>query len=128
MLLLGLDHLGVRTLHLLDPIEQLPDALDAHRAWQAAGTAITVENASSLVYAGEQTSNIFTCAEQVRILVQEMREGVQAFDVIIVITREAIKVTLARNTQVPARPNAGDFAGQEIRDTQLHSEAARSRH
>eukprot|EP00962_Isochrysis_galbana_P000649 scaffold184_cov106-Isochrysis_galbana.AAC.1 len=63
-------------------------------------TAIIVENASSLslVYAGEQTSNIFTCAcaEQVRILVQDMREGVQAFDIIIVITNAAIQVTLAR--------------------------------
>jgi len=57
---------------------------------------IIVEKASSLVYAGEQTSNIFTCAEQVRILLQEMREGVQAFDAIIVITRHAIQVTLAR--------------------------------
>eukprot|EP00962_Isochrysis_galbana_P025337 scaffold7791_cov133-Isochrysis_galbana.AAC.1 len=59
-------------------------------------TAIIVENASSLVYAGEQTSNIFTCAEQVRILVQDMREGVQAFDIIVVITSAAIQVTLAR--------------------------------
>eukprot|EP00962_Isochrysis_galbana_P053715 scaffold25217_cov97-Isochrysis_galbana.AAC.1 len=56
---------------------------------------ITVENAASLEYAGEQTSNIFTCAEQVRILVQDMREEVPAFDVIIVITRAAIQVTLA---------------------------------
>eukprot|EP00962_Isochrysis_galbana_P023211 scaffold6976_cov118-Isochrysis_galbana.AAC.8 len=38
MLLLGLDHLVVRTLHLLDRIEQLPDAQGAHRAWQAAGS------------------------------------------------------------------------------------------
>eukprot|EP00962_Isochrysis_galbana_P020762 scaffold6088_cov128-Isochrysis_galbana.AAC.1 len=57
-------------------------------------TTVIVENASSLEYAGEQTSNIFTRAEQVRILVQEMREGVQAFDVIIVITRAAIQATL----------------------------------
>jgi len=66
---------------------------------------ITVENAARLEYVGEQTSNIYTCAEQVRILVQDMREEIPAFDVIIVITRAAIQVTLARKSP-PAQMQA----------------------
>eukprot|EP00962_Isochrysis_galbana_P009695 scaffold2702_cov116-Isochrysis_galbana.AAC.12 len=86
-------------------------------------TAIIVENASSLVYAGEQTSNIFTCAEQVRILVQEMREGVQAFDVIIVITREAIQVTLARKYRCSTRrPHFLRPSPRGRRDCRVHKD------
>jgi len=42
------------------------------------------------VNAGEQTSNTYMCAEQMRMILQEMREGVQAFDAIIVNTPEAM--------------------------------------
>jgi len=70
--------------------------------------------------AGEQTSRTYTCAEQVRILLHEMREGVQAFDAIIVITREAIQVTLARKCP-PAEMQATLQAAGGY--TQLHSRA-----
>eukprot|EP00962_Isochrysis_galbana_P025009 scaffold7700_cov132-Isochrysis_galbana.AAC.6 len=62
----------------------------------SAGGTILVEEANDLEYAGEQTSNTYMCAEQVRTILQEMREGVQAFDTITVNTPEAIQVTLAR--------------------------------
>eukprot|EP00962_Isochrysis_galbana_P034298 scaffold11596_cov128-Isochrysis_galbana.AAC.6 len=48
---------------------------------------------------------LLTTLEQVRILVQDMREEVPAFDVIIVITRAAIQVTLARKSP-PAQMQA----------------------
>jgi len=57
---------------------------------------ILVEKASDLVYAGEQTSYLYMCAEQVRTCLQGMRGGMQALDIIIVNTHEAIQVTLAR--------------------------------
>eukprot|EP00962_Isochrysis_galbana_P031146 scaffold10136_cov126-Isochrysis_galbana.AAC.5 len=57
---------------------------------------ILVEKASDLVYAGEQTSYMYMCAEQVRTCLQGMRGGMQALDIIIVNTPEAIQVTLAR--------------------------------
>eukprot|EP00962_Isochrysis_galbana_P062164 scaffold52279_cov371-Isochrysis_galbana.AAC.1 len=53
-----------------------------------------------------------------------MREGVPAFDAIIVITDHARGNSSDTRTQVPARTNAGGATG---RDTQLHPEAARSR-
>eukprot|EP00962_Isochrysis_galbana_P051319 scaffold22700_cov142-Isochrysis_galbana.AAC.2 len=48
------------------------------------------EGHRDLVNAGEQTSNTYMCAEQMRMILQEMREGVQAFDAIIVNTPEAM--------------------------------------
>eukprot|EP00962_Isochrysis_galbana_P044087 scaffold16985_cov102-Isochrysis_galbana.AAC.4 len=51
MLLLGLDHLGVRTLHLLDPIEQLPDALGARRSCLAGSRRARVNAAQAQVRA-----------------------------------------------------------------------------
>eukprot|EP00962_Isochrysis_galbana_P004119 scaffold1147_cov125-Isochrysis_galbana.AAC.4 len=69
-------------------------------AWQVyktaggAGTPMSttlalVREAGALEYAGEITSDKWMCSEQVRCMLQDMRDGVQAFDVIIVNTPEA---------------------------------------
>jgi len=76
-------------------------ALQVYKTADGAGTPTSttlVREAGALEYAGEITSDKWMCAEQVRCMLQEMRDGVQAIDVIIVNTPEANQVTLVRRS------------------------------